>query len=529
MQKWEGVKSHLHYLILPAAVFAAALTLHSDMYAGSALRAIAHVVALAILMYAIFAWTAGWRLVRGIIGVAIALEILVHVTFGSSISIIVIMSVLNTTPGEASSFVTEYALEYLLLTFFVLAVTWGPVLKHTKLNLAAAVLGVGYLVVPMLSLSDGLFSTETYLGHRQTARARVYSDTYAKFDYVVFQMSQRFSPLSWIRAIPDTIQFANLSGGTESSWGDVSAGENSPKILVIGIGESLRAANLSIYGYSRETTPRLSRRSSELDIYTHAYSAGTNTWNSLPASLTLFGARPDFGKSILRLAEDAGYKTYWLSNQTRFSTYDFSVSSIADQAGHVYFVSDEFEDDMHDEVLVPKLAEILRAAADDDNRHLVVLHFMGSHLRFHERYPESFAKFTGGSKELDRYDNSVLYTDFVQDQVLDLVQEYGGEYLFFADHGLGDPEGEYSLKHDLRPTPGAESLHVPFFTTRNEGLRISPDDTVSLFFLECIFARWAGISAPALDDADYCRSSLDRQDITFLDSSVTINTRAVAR
>ena len=521
----KGLSRYLKYLVLPGAAVAGAASLHSDTFEGPILRASAHVIALAILIYAIFAWTAKWRSVRLIIGIVIACEILVRAAYGTSISIIVIMSVINTTPYIVFSFLFEYAAACLLLILFITIVTWGPVPKDPRINIAAAVLGVSYLVLPLFEGEESVFSTDVFKGHRQTARARGYSDDYARFEYVVAHMSRRFPPLSWATALPDTVQFARLAENTGSSWGSVSVSEESPRLLVVGIGESLRAANLSIYGYTRETTPNLSHRLADLNVYPRAYAAGTNTWNSLPATLTMFDSRPDFSKSFLRLAEDAGYRTYWLSNHPRHSAYDFSVSAIAGQASHVYFAADEFGDGAYDEVLIPKLVNLLHEAAKDNGRHLIVLHFMGSHLRFHERYPESFARYSGGEKKLDRYDNSIVYSDFVQGQVLDLIHEHGAEYLFFSDHGLGHPDGDYPLKHDLRATPKVDSLRIPFFATTNDRLRLDADKPVSLFYFECLFARWAAVSAPALEDEDYCNSSLDQEYITYLDSNVSINTR----
>ncbi len=520
----KPVNSPLRYLVLPVAVFAAALALHGSAFAEVPLRTSAHVVALSILLYAIFALTSRWRPVRAIIGVLIASEILVRVSYGSSISIIVLMSVVNSTTYLTSSFLLEHAVETLLLVLFIVAVTWGPVLQDKRLTLAATALGVTYLVVPVFEGPEGLFESDDFKGHRQTARARGFSDGYAKFDYVVADMARRFSPLNWVVALPDTIQYARLTESAGSSWSDVSVSEDSPRIIVLGIGESLRASHLSLYGYHRETTPELVRHSSDLNVYQRAYSGGTNSWSGLPAMLTLFNGRPDFSRSVLYLAEDAGYKTYWLSNHPKYSPYDFSIAAIAGQAGHVYFAADEFGDGAFDAVLVPKFEEILRNAAKDTGRHLIVIHYMGSHLRFHERYPESFGRFGDGEDELDRYDNSILYSDGVQGRVLDLVQKYNAEYLFFADHGLGDPEGDYPLKHDVRVRPDLDSLHVPFFTTSNGDLRFGAEDAVSLFFFECIFSRWSGISARALEESDYCDSSLARDDITFLDANVRINT-----
>ena len=118
--------------------------------------------------------------------------------------------------------------------------------------------------------------------------------------------------------------------------------------MIIGLGESLRSDHLGIYGYERETTPLLSKMD-DLHIYKNVYSGGTNTWASVPAMLTKVSARPDLSKSIITLANDAGYKTFWLSNQTKVGQSDFSVSTIATQSHYSYFsASDDNTDIKYD-------------------------------------------------------------------------------------------------------------------------------------------------------------------------------------
>ena len=49
-------------------------------------------------------------------------------------------------------------------------------------------------------------------------------------------------------------------------------------------------------------------------------------------------------------------------------------------------------------------------------KSLVVVHLMGSHASYSDRYPKSF-NLWGNRKKIDTYDNSVAYTDFVLNQI----------------------------------------------------------------------------------------------------------------
>ncbi|MFQ9522783.1 MAG: sulfatase-like hydrolase/transferase [Phascolarctobacterium faecium] len=47
----------------------------------------------------------------------------------------------------------------------------------------------------------------------------------------------------------------------------------------------------------------------------------------------------------------------------------------------------------------------------------MVVHLMGNHGSYEERYPHAFNRWTGKS-HIDKYDNSILYNDFVMKQLL---------------------------------------------------------------------------------------------------------------
>ena len=121
-------------------------------------------------------------------------------------------------------------------------------------------------------------------------------------------------------------------------------------------------------------------------------------------------------------------------------------------------------------------------------------------MSFKDRYPTEFSYFYGENTSLNEYDNSILYTDYLQADILNIVSKYGGKYLFIADHGLGHPNGAIPLKHDLRDNPDINSLKVPFFTSTDSKLKSKLNNPLSLFYFECIFSEWSGITAKELKD-----------------------------
>ena len=102
-----------------------------------------------------------------------------------------------------------------------------------------------------------------------------------------------------------------------------------PNILLLVL-DSVRAANLSCYGYGRETTPRLDRLAAEGTLYGQAISTGCWT---LPVHATLFtglhaarhgltvsrDALPDGVPTLARRLADAGYDTACFSNNPYIS------------------------------------------------------------------------------------------------------------------------------------------------------------------------------------------------------------------
>ncbi len=518
------LKQHYGVLLLPLLTVIISILINLEKYSDSYINATFNVLLQSTIIYGLLAVFRKWLLIRIVIAFFIVTALFVQLTYDAPLSVGVVMSILNSSTHESLSFIQFNFAVFILSFLFFFGMSFFYIPPKKNLHRLLLVVGVVYLVTPTLASSNQLLASSEYKFYIKTGMARGHSELFTTIEYLVQDMSYRFPLLASIRGVTDTISLMSKKTELSSTWSEVYS-DGSAGLLVIGIGESLRAGNLGVYGYGRNTTPRLSELSNDLAIYKHAYSAGVNTWGSVPTALTLAGMRADLSKSIINLAKDAGFETYWFSNQARFSQWDFSVSSIAEQADHVYFSSDEEAGADLDSILIEKLSNALKASSQSKKR-LIVLHFYGSHTSFSDRYPPEYEYFNGKNKLLDEYDNSVLYTDFVQSRIINIVAEHGGKYLFFADHGLGDPEGDVPLKHDVRRTPDIDSLKVPLIVYPKEETSVDTEEIVSLYYFECFFSEWSGISAAELRNG-YCDAVFDGKKVDFVDSNLVLHTTTV--
>ena len=104
------------------------------------------------------------------------------------------------------------------------------------------------------------------------------------------------------------------SGNTNAQWGIIPNNTKSPTNVVLIIGESMRKDYMSAFGYPLPTTPFLNKANGI--FYRNYISTAPNTFLSLPRTLALSsGVNVDISHNIINLAKQAGYETFWLSNQ----------------------------------------------------------------------------------------------------------------------------------------------------------------------------------------------------------------------
>jgi heptose-I-phosphate ethanolaminephosphotransferase len=215
---------------------------------------------------------------------------------------------------------------------------------------------------------------------------------------------------------------------------------------VVVIGESTTRRHLQLYGYDRETNPFLSQIKDQLTVFDSVISPHVHTITALDKIMTLQSfENPKVASnvSVVQLANQAGFKTYWLSNQRAVGVFESIPTIIGSAATERYFLNGNAYNDMSfDEVLLPKYQEILN---DASTQKIVFVHLMGTHVGYDKRYPSSFEYFKEplktksaiASQFINQYDNAVRYNDWVIKQLIESLREQSGEkfLLYFSDHG----------------------------------------------------------------------------------------------
>jgi lipid A ethanolaminephosphotransferase len=270
--------------------------------------------------------------------------------------------------------------------------------------------------------------------------------------------------------------------GTDARVIHVAMSPDKPRVFVLVLGETVRAANFGLTGYARATTPELAK----LDViaFRNVTSCGTSTEVSVPCMFSQWG-REDYDERRIRNSEGllnvlarAGYVVKWLDNQS-------GCKGVCQGAGIEYQKMDPVKlgqgaapdlcaaDECLDGVLVRRLQSELAQVHQDS---VFVLHMMGNHgPAYYRRYPPEFRRFTPDcataelrncSREqvVNAYDNAILYTDHVLAGIVGTLGTAPGidaAMIYVSDHGesLGE-NGLYlhGLPYSIAPST---QTHVP--------------------------------------------------------------------
>lgn len=254
--------------------------------------------------------------------------------------------------------------------------------------------------------------------------------------------------------------------------------KNKQATYVLIIGESTNKNHLGVYGYYRQTTPNIEKRKKDILIYDNVISSHAYTIGSLQEALTLNNFKKEDESSIVQLMNQAGFKTFWLSNQRPIGPFESLVTKISRASSVFNYTNSAIAGSAtpYDEVLLPYLDKALN---DPAPKKFIVLHILGTHLKYKDRFPNNFKKFTKKPKSkfnstlaLSRrndYDNAILYNDYMIEQVIKKVEQKNeSSYVFyFSDHGEEMYEVRDFAGHlDDNPTKGM--FEIPFLLWQSD-------------------------------------------------------------
>jgi heptose-I-phosphate ethanolaminephosphotransferase len=281
----------------------------------------------------------------------------------------------------------------------------------------------------------------------------------------------------------------NLSSSQLSSMHYTDNGKKRTMVWVIG--ESDTKYNWSLYGYKRETNPKMESLKDELLVFNNIFAAAPITVPAFQRMLTAATLeKPDLWKKepdILLMAKQAGYHVYWISNHT---TDAFSIMNIfASHADEVILTNKgkaRGEGSMDETLLAP-----YRKALDDDyDKKFIIVHLLGSHPAYNFRYPKSYGKFTYQFDDpvmqklkskgraqwalvfRNLYDNSILYSDMVRYELLSMLKNSKdaehGTWLYIPDHGEDVCHNSNFSGHNYQ---AIEQWEIPmlFWSSLNDG------------------------------------------------------------
>lgn len=258
------------------------------------------------------------------------------------------------------------------------------------------------------------------------------------------------------------------------------------EIAVLILGEASRASSWEIAGGDHGTTPRLGKRQGLL-VFRDVLAPANATNLSLPLLLTraTHEAREHAMREtgLIGMFHEVGFQTWWISNQPLGSGGFGPIHLWTSLADSVWLSSrGEALQATADDVL---LEPFRRATRSEARKILVVVHLLGSHWRYSERYPKSEehfkpayrgTSFPGPSDTLtlrNAYRNSIRVTDRVLDSILSIVLESGrdGVVAFVSDHGenLLD-DGREAILH-VRAEPTLQEVRVPMLFWATSGPR----------------------------------------------------------
>lgn len=229
----------------------------------------------------------------------------------------------------------------------------------------------------------------------------------------------------------------------------INENNNDNGVYVIVIGESQNKKHMSAYGYDKETTPWLDKIKTDNNfiLFEKAYSCHTHTVPNLTYALTAKNQynnlKMEKSPSIIEVANLAGYDTVWLSNQVQYSAWDTPITIIADGANQQKWINSNLGETTKTNFYDIKLIEALNEI-DLSKKMLIVIHLMGNHGSYEDRYPNDFNNFKG---ETGTYDNSILYNDYVMSNIYRKVKTIPNfkALIYFSDHSEAVNE---KLGHD---------------------------------------------------------------------------------
>lgn len=438
----------------------------------------------------IFLFPTRTRAIAAIIGVVLWAASLAtlcyYVIYGQEFSQSVMFTMFESNTGEAGEYLTQYFSWKIVLT--AIAYTAVVIFLWTRLKpvyipspwrwLVSFALLYGLILNPLI--------TGTFIKHKPIEKtlngmaSRMEPAAPWQFITGYYQYRQQLNSLNRLldanNALPPLANLKDSSG-------------DAPRTLVLVIGESTQRGRMSLYGYPRETTPELDalhKSDKNLTVFNDVVTSRPYTIEILQQALTFANEQnPDLyltKPSLMNMMKQAGYKTFWITNQQTMTERNTMLTVFSEQTDKQFYMNQQRTQSAreYDTNVLPPFKEVM---ADPAPKKFIVVHLLGTHIKYKYRYPENWGKFDGKMdtvpsnlsddqrEDYNDYDNANLYNDRV---VAGLINTYkatdpNGFLLYFSDHGeevYDTPPHQTQGRNEGNPT--RPMYNVPFLLWTSE-------------------------------------------------------------
>ncbi|WP_085440830.1 phosphoethanolamine transferase [Magnetofaba australis] len=383
-----------------------------------------------------------------------------------------INNALQTNAAEAADVITGGMIMRLLLlgvlpTIFVWRVRLSPQTLWSRLKRMLVTIGV---TVAVAGASFWMFSAQYYSAGREHKNLR-------------YRAIPIYPLYSAIRMATKSLKSPPPKFKVLTEHAITPVGDEDRELVIVVVGETVRADHFSLMGYKRETTPLLAKEPNVV-AFQNITSCGTSTAVSVPCMFS-FSDREDYSSSekhtqnAIDVLAKAGVNVLWLDNNSsskgvadRVEYYDYRTAA-------TNTVCDDVE--CRDIGMLKPLQKYIDSHKGDI---LIVLHQMGNHgPAYYKRYPAEFERFKPACQTAEladcsaeeisnAYDNAILYTDYFLSEVIALLKRNSDEFetvmLYMGDHGESLGEGGVYL-HGLPYMFAPEAqTHVPLIFWNGE-------------------------------------------------------------
>ncbi|MGA4538209.1 phosphoethanolamine transferase CptA [Citrobacter braakii] len=430
------------------------------------------------------------RIIAAVIGVVLWASSLAalcyYVIYEQEFSQSVLYVMFETNANEASEYLSQYF--SLKIVLIALAYTAVAILLWTRLRPVHIPSPWRYLV--SFALLYGLIlhpmTVNTFIKHKPFEKtldglaSRMEPAAPWQFISGYYQYRQQLTALNSLlnenNALPPLANFKDNSG-------------DAPRTLVLVIGESTQRGRMSLYGYPRETTPELDalhKSDPNFTVFNNVVASRPYTIEMLQQALTFANEKnPDLyltQPSLMNMMKQAGYKTFWITNQQTMTARNTMLTVFSKQTDKQFYMNQQRTQSAreYDSNVLAPFKEVL---ADPAPKKFIIVHLLGTHIKYKFRYPDGQGKFDNNidnvpaglsNDELEiynDYDSANVYNNHI---IASLIKDYkatdpNGFLLYFSDHGeevYDTPPHKTQGRNEDNPT--CHMYAVPFLLWTSE-------------------------------------------------------------